>query len=49
MNLTYGVGADPFDLHANILSGTALLKAMYERFGYATVGVFLGEPYAAQE
>ena len=34
MNLTYGFGSDPFDPHANILAGTAFLKAMYDRFGY---------------
>ncbi|MDD4616378.1 MAG: lytic transglycosylase domain-containing protein [Alphaproteobacteria bacterium] len=30
----YTLGSDPFDPHANILAGTAYLKAMYDRFGY---------------
>lgn len=34
MNLAYGLGADPFDPHANILAGTAFLKVLYDRFGY---------------
>jgi hypothetical protein len=30
----YGFDASPFDPRANILAGTAYLKAMYDRFGY---------------
>ena len=30
----YGFGVDPFDPCANILAGTAYLKAMQDRFGY---------------
>ncbi|WP_414832760.1 lytic transglycosylase domain-containing protein [Afifella sp. YEN Y35] len=30
----YNLGADPFDPRANILAGTAYLKAMQDRFGY---------------
>ncbi|MDD4616737.1 MAG: lytic transglycosylase domain-containing protein [Alphaproteobacteria bacterium] len=30
----YALGSDPFDPKANILAGTAYLKAMYDRFGY---------------
>jgi hypothetical protein len=29
----YGLGADPFDPHNNILAGTAYLREMYDRFG----------------
>jgi hypothetical protein len=31
---SYSFAPDPFDPHANILAGTAYLKAMYDRFGY---------------
>lgn len=34
MRAAYGLGADPFDPHDNIMAGAAYLKAMYERFGY---------------
>ncbi|MCB1556926.1 MAG: lytic transglycosylase domain-containing protein [Alphaproteobacteria bacterium] len=34
MQKAYDLSGDPFDPHANILAGTAYLKAMYERFGY---------------
>lgn len=34
MRLTYGLAADPYDPHDNILAGTAYLRAMYYRFGY---------------
>ncbi|WP_419910330.1 lytic transglycosylase domain-containing protein [Hoeflea sp.] len=30
----HDLGADPFDPRANILAGTAYLRAMHERFGY---------------
>jgi soluble lytic murein transglycosylase-like protein len=30
----YGLGASPFDPRANILAGTAYLKAMHDRFGH---------------
>lgn len=30
----HGLGADPFNPRANILAGTAYLKAMQDRFGY---------------
>jgi D-alanyl-D-alanine carboxypeptidase len=29
----YGLGADPFDPHNNILAGTAYIREMYDRFG----------------
>jgi soluble lytic murein transglycosylase-like protein len=31
---THALGADPFDPRANIMAGTAFLKALYDRFGY---------------
>ena len=34
MRSSHDLGDDPFDSHANILAGTAYLKAMYDRFGY---------------
>jgi D-alanyl-D-alanine carboxypeptidase len=34
MRLRYGLGADPYDPHDNILAGVAYLRAMYERYGY---------------
>ncbi len=29
----YGLGADPFDVHDNIIGGAAFLREMYDRFG----------------
>jgi hypothetical protein len=29
----YGLGADPFEPHDNVMAGTAYLRAMYDRFG----------------
>ena len=29
----YGLGADPYDPHNNILAGTAYIREMYDRFG----------------
>jgi soluble lytic murein transglycosylase-like protein len=34
MRSAHDLGPDPFDPPANILAGTAYLKAMYDRFGY---------------
>ncbi len=34
MRAMHDLGADPFDPKANILAGTAYLKAVYDRFGY---------------
>lgn len=34
MRSAHDLGTDPFDPQANILAGTAYLKAMYDRFGY---------------
>jgi soluble lytic murein transglycosylase-like protein len=34
LHSTYSLGPDPFDPKANILAGTAYLKAMFDRFGY---------------
>ncbi|NCC22575.1 MAG: lytic transglycosylase domain-containing protein [Alphaproteobacteria bacterium] len=34
MKKAHDITGDPFDPQANILAGTAYLKAMYERFGY---------------
>lgn len=34
MRHAHDLGPDPFDPQANILAGTAYLKAMYDRFGY---------------
>jgi membrane-bound lytic murein transglycosylase B len=34
LRAAYDLGADPFDPKANILAGTAYLKAMHDRFGY---------------
>lgn len=30
----YGLGADPYDPHDNILAGTAYLRELYARYGY---------------
>jgi soluble lytic murein transglycosylase-like protein len=30
----HGLGSDPYDPRANILAGTAYLRAMYDRYGY---------------
>jgi hypothetical protein len=32
----YGLGADPFDVHANIMAGAACLRAMHDRYGNVT-------------
>ncbi|MEG8049023.1 lytic transglycosylase domain-containing protein [Sphingomonas aurantiaca] len=34
MRAEHGLGVDPHDPRANILAGTAYLRAMYDRFGY---------------
>lgn len=34
MRRRFGLGADPYDPHDNILAGAAYLKLMYQRFGY---------------
>ncbi len=34
MRRQFGLGGDPYDPRANILAGTAYLRAMYDRFGY---------------
>jgi hypothetical protein len=34
MRRHYGLGADPYDPHDNILAGAAYLREMYDRFGY---------------
>ncbi len=34
MRRTHGLGPDPHDPRANILAGTAYLRAMYDRYGY---------------
>lgn len=34
MRAALGLGADPYEPRANILTGTFYLKLMYERFGY---------------
>jgi len=34
MRAAYGLGADPYDPHDNILAGAAFLRLMYDRFGY---------------
>jgi hypothetical protein len=33
LRLRYHLGADPYDVHDNILAGTALLRELYDRFG----------------
>ena len=35
LSVRYGLGADPFDAHDNIIAGTAYLKDMHDRFGSA--------------
>lgn len=32
----YGLGADPFDVHDNIMAGAAYLRAMHDRYGNAS-------------
>ncbi len=34
MQSRYGLGADPYDPHDNILAGAAYLREMYHRYGY---------------
>ena len=34
MRVRYGLGSDPFDVHDNILAGTAYLREMLYRYGY---------------
>jgi len=29
----YGLGADPYDSHDNILAGTAYIRELYDRYG----------------
>jgi soluble lytic murein transglycosylase-like protein len=33
LRLRYGLGADPFDLHDNILAGAAYLRELHDRYG----------------
>ena len=33
LQATYGLGADPFDPHNNILAGAAYISEMYQRYG----------------
>jgi len=33
LRLRYGLGADPFDVHDNILAGAAFLRELYDRYG----------------
>jgi len=33
LRLRYRLGADPYDVHDNIVAGTALLRDLYDRFG----------------
>lgn len=35
LQLRYMLGNDPYDIHDNILAGTALLRELYDRFGAA--------------
>jgi soluble lytic murein transglycosylase-like protein len=35
LSVRYGLGADPFDVHDNIIAGAAYLKDMHDRFGSA--------------
>ena len=32
---SFGLGPDPFDVHDNVIAGTAYLRELYERFGVA--------------
>lgn len=34
LRAAYGLGADPYDPHDNIIAGAAYLRALYDRFGY---------------
>ncbi len=34
MRRRYGLGADPYDPHDNVLAGAAYLRKMYDRYGY---------------
>ena len=34
MRHQYGLGADPYDPHDNVLAGTAYLRWLYEKYGY---------------
>lgn len=34
MQVAYGLGADPYDPHDNILAGAAYLRTMFDRYGY---------------
>jgi len=34
LHARYGLGADPYDPHDNILAGTAYLRELYQRYGY---------------
>ena len=43
LSARYGLGADPFDAHDNIIAGAAYLKDMHDRFGSAG---FLAAYYA---
>jgi soluble lytic murein transglycosylase-like protein len=33
LRLRYGLGADPFDPHDNILAGAAYLRELHDRYG----------------
>ena len=35
LRLRYHLGTDPYDVHDNIIAGTALLRELYDRFGAA--------------
>ena len=34
MRRLYGLGADPYDPHDNVLAGTAYLRSLYQKFGF---------------